>query len=253
MVDLLLVLLVLGAVGAVPDLRTVPPGRRVVAGGRAPSPHPSGGHGGSRTGLPRALVRVARRLSRPQVSAGPLLADLVELLAAPLRAGSSTVSAVSAVVAAEPGNGHHASLLGELRQAGLEGEPMSTAFLRFAHETVSPEAAFVGRAWWLSEQTGAPLAEALQCAAQVLRAHTQTQQRLAAASAGPRASMAVLCLLPLAGPAVGLVFEVSPADLYLGSPLATGSLALGVLLAGVGLVWSRALLRRATRPRRMAA
>lgn len=242
MVELLLSLLGVAAVLAVPGRRWMwqdQPAARA-AGGR----RPPGAGVAARVGSVARLTRLHRRSDLQ----GAGLADLVDLLAAPLCSGSPTVSAVSAL-AAVPADQRLETLLEDLRRAALDGQPVSAAWFRFAHEYGSREAAFVGRAWLLSEQTGAPLAEALRCAGQVLRADAVTRQRLASASAGPRASMAVLCLLPLAGPVVGLVFGVSPADLYFGSPLAAGSLVLGLLLAAVGLAWSCALLRRATRPR----
>ena len=94
----------------------------------------------------------------------------------------------------------------------------------------------------LTERTGAPLAEALGrprtcCARHRARA-------AAAAAAGPRASMAVLACLPLAGPAVGLPSAWARSALYSTSSLATGSLALGVVLAAFGWWWSGGSSRR---------
>jgi tight adherence protein B len=104
--------------------------------------------------------------------------------------------------------------------------------------------AFVARAWALSERTGAPLADAIDTAVEVLRDRRRAEERLAAAGAGPRASMAVLCLLPLSGPVVGLACGVGPRQLYLGSPAATASALTGLALAGLAVWWSRRLLAR---------
>lgn len=249
---LLLAGLAVLAVLVVPGRAHVPPwgagelvgkqGRPGAAGGmgRAGWAGRAGGAGGlSRLGL---LSRRGRR-------ADPRFADLVELLAPALRAGASPDAALGAVGSAlDPGSGH-ADLVRRLREMAAAGGPVSSVWQQHADASASPEADFVAQAWLLSEQTGAPIADALDCAVGVLREHERVRQRLDSAAAGPRASMWVLCLLPMTGPGVGAVFGLSPSELYLQSPASAASLVTGVLLACAGLVWSRALLRRALRPR----
>lgn len=196
--------------------------------------------GARRRRLPAGVA--VRRRTRAGV-----LADVVELLAAPLRSGASIAAAADAVAQAAPAGSVERRLLEELALVCREGREGWLVWSRFADESGSVEAAFVARAWRLSEQTGAPLADALACAAGVLRERQRAAERLAVASAGPRASMAVLGLLPLAGPAVGFAFGFSPADLYLRTPLATAALGVGLLFGALGLLWSRSLLRRALR------
>lgn len=197
------------------------------------------------TRLRRLMVLISgRHHQRPHS-----LADLAELLAAPLRSGAPVASACAAVAGAVPHDSVEHALLEELVNGAREGHEASIVWERYAERWGSPEAAFVARAWRLSEQTGAPIAEALTCAAGVLRERSRAVQRLKAASAGPRASMAVLGMLPLAGPAVGLAFGINPVDLYMRTPLATAALGLGLVLAAAGLIWSRILLRRALRTR----
>jgi tight adherence protein B len=57
--------------------------------------------------------------------------------------------------------------------------------------------------------------------------------------------MAVLCLLPLSGPLVGLACGIGVRELYLGTPAAALSLVTGLVLAGFALWWSRRILRGA--------
>jgi len=57
--------------------------------------------------------------------------------------------------------------------------------------------------------------------------------------------MAVLCLLPASGPVVGTVMGVDPVTLYFSSPVATGSLVLGIGLGLSAWLWSRRILRSA--------
>ncbi len=60
--------------------------------------------------------------------------------------------------------------------------------------------------------------------------------------------MVLLALLPATGPAIGLLFGLTPLDLYGRSPVATASLLAGTVLGLCGLLWSRSILRRAVRP-----
>jgi tight adherence protein B len=137
-------------------------------------------------------------------------------------------------------------LVDDLSEAAARGDPLAGVWLWQAQAHRSPDLAFVGRAWGLSELTGAPLADALACGEQVLRARSRGRERLAAAAAGPRASMAVLCLLPASGPVVGMLVGVDPATLYFSSPVATASLVLGIGLGLGAWLWSRRILRGAS-------
>lgn len=174
------------------------------------------------------------------------LAELVGALSAPLRAG---VAPSLALAAAEPVCGDDpvlGLLLRDLVEATRRGSSPAEVWLRHAHARGSADLRFMGQAWALSERTGAPLAEALATGEEVLRARARGRERLAGAAAGPRASMAVLCLLPASGPVVGAAMGVDPRTLYLSSPLAAGSLVLGLLLAAGAWWWSRRILERAT-------
>ena len=173
------------------------------------------------------------------------LSELVPAIAAPLRAG---VAPSVALVAVEPtcrDDPALGPLLRDLVEAARSGGSLAEAWLHHADLHQSADLGFVGQAWALSECTGAPLADALASGEDVLRARATGRQRLAGAAAGPRASMAVLCLLPASGPVVGAALGVSPRSLYFSSPLATASLVLGVVLGLGAWWWSRRILRRA--------
>jgi tight adherence protein B len=173
------------------------------------------------------------------------LVHLLSLVAAPVRAGVPPGQALEAARAAS-GHGVWDPVLVDLAGQAARGEVLGPVWAQWADRCTSPELAFVGQAWTLSEQTGAPLADALTSAVEVLEERRRSRERLASAVAGPRASMAVLCLLPLSGPVVGLACGIGIRDLYLGSPAATASLLTGVSLAAFALWWSRRIVGRAT-------
>jgi tight adherence protein B len=174
------------------------------------------------------------------------LAELVAAVAAPLRAGvapSVALAAAAPSCADDPALG---PLLRDLVEATRTGTSAAAVWLRHADAQGSADLHFVGQAWGLSELTGAPLADALACGEELLRARARGRERVASAAAGPRASMAVLCLLPASGPVVGVAVGVDPRSLYFSSPIATASLLLGLVLAAGGWWWSRRILGRAT-------
>jgi tight adherence protein B len=104
----------------------------------------------------------------------------------------------------------------------------------------------VAAAWTLADTAGVALADAVELAARLLRESRTRQARLEVLLAGPRATMLLLTVLPMAGPLVGLLFGIDPLTLYGGSSLALGSLCCGLALLVLGRIWCRALLRHAT-------
>lgn len=174
------------------------------------------------------------------------LAELLAALAAPLRAGVPPAGAIAAAGATVGDDSVLGPLVRDLTSATSAGLPVADVWRDHADSAASPDLAFVGRAWALSELTGAALADALATGEQVLLARARARERLAAAAAGPKASMAVLCLLPASGPVVGAVMGVGPRTLYFSSPVATGSLGLGIALGLAAWGWSRRILRSAS-------
>jgi Type II secretion system (T2SS), protein F len=136
-------------------------------------------------------------------------------------------------------------LTGSLMSAADRGGGLAGVWVEWARLTRSHEISFVASAWALSEQHGAPLAFAVERAAAGLREARARQRKVRVAVAGPRATVAVLTVLPLTGPAFGVACGIDPATLYLGSPLAAVSAALGVALIVVGRLWCGRMIRRA--------
>ena len=136
-------------------------------------------------------------------------------------------------------------LTGSLTAAASRGVPLATVWSDWARLTKAPEIAFVASAWALSERHGAPLAVAVERAAAALREAQARQRKVRVAVAGPRATVTVLTVLPLTGPAFGLACGIDPSTLYLGSHIGAVSAALGVGLIVVGRLWCRRMIRKA--------
>lgn len=105
----------------------------------------------------------------------------------------------------------------------------------------------VAAAWTVTESAGGAVADVLDRLGEVLEAERQARDALAAALAGPRATMVLLAGLPLLGLLLGESLGAHPFGLLLRRPLGWALLALGVTLDGVGIVWTRFLVRRALR------
>ncbi|QGN58424.1 type II secretion system F family protein [Nostocoides sp. HKS02] len=192
-----------------------------------------------------ARVRMPRR-DRVRLQAE--LADTIALLIGPLHRGVPPATALRVAIDAVDVSRPLSQSFEHLLEAAARGEALAEVWLREADALDSADLRFVGQAWRLTERTGAPLARALESAEEVLRERQVSRERLAAMTAGPRASMVVLTVLPLCGPLVGAVFGFGPGDLYLSSPVALASLVIGLVMALFGWLVSRIIIERALRP-----
>lgn len=194
----------------------------------------SGGLVWSGSGFPRwsgpawsaSLSRLRRGRGGGAVD-GQVVAFL-DALAAGLGAGLTPSAALRTSVAADR-DGWPALLVETVLRATEQGGPAGPAWERVARRTGHPDLAALARAWGLSERLGCPLSEAVRSTAASSRSRTHLQQRLESATAGTRATCALLTLLPLAGVAVAPLLGLRLAELY-GTTAGATSLAAGVLL-----------------------
>lgn len=190
--------------------------------------------------------RQARQRTR-SVTAGVLA--LLEGIAPALEAGLPPAVAVR-LSGSSLGTGRDAQteqLVAELAEACEHGGPIAPVWRAWAVSTGSPDLSFVAAAWQLTELTGAPLADAVQRAVVTLRETRERTRRVRVAVAGPRATVVVLTVLPLTGPAFGLACGVPPAELYLASPVSSAAALAGLVLIWAGRLWCRRLVESATR------
>ncbi len=120
-------------------------------------------------------------------------------------------------------------------KAAQEGRPLGVPWQRIAREHDHPDLSSLARAWLISERLGCPLADAVATTASTSRSRTTMDQRLTSATAGARATCALLSVLPIGGIGIALMLGIDPLTLY-GNPLSLASALLGLALL-VGGRW----------------
>lgn len=108
----------------------------------------------------------------------------------------------------------------------------------------------VAVAWRLAEQSGAPLAPALERIAAALAALSQLRERRSVLLTGPRATVGIVAALPLLALLLGATLGFDPLPVLL-SPAGAVLLAVGTALLVLGIVWARALSRSVERDDRV--
>ena len=140
-----------------------------------------------------------------------------------------------------------AVLASGMASAAADGAMLGPLWREAAESAGSAELLLLAQAWSLTEDIGAPLAQAVRTTAGLLEARIAQERRLAAAVAGAKATVNVLTVLPIGGPLLALVLGIGPGELYGGSRLTQGSLVLGLCLAGIGRWWVRLMVRAVVR------
>ena len=211
-----------------------------------PVPPPSGLVPGSWAGWVRDR---GRRWRKGRHVAGVSPQDLLGLLDAivpALEAGLAPASALRIVADARCGSGRPdplTALSRDLSAAAAGGGRLGPLWRAAAEAEGSAELLLLAQAWSLTEDMGAPLAQAVRTTTGLLEARIAHERRLAAAVAGAKATVNLLTVLPIGGPLLALVLGIGPGELFGGSRLTQGSLALGLALAGIGRLWVRRMVR----------
>ena len=195
----------------------------------------------------RVLWRPGRRAA---VMSAPDLLGLLEAIAPALEAGMAPASALRIAADTRSGSGRPdplAALARTMASAAAEGASLGSLWREAAASARSAELLLLAQAWSLTEDMGAPLAQAVRTTAGLLEARIAHERRLSASMAGAKSTVNVLTVLPIGGPLLGLVLGIGPAELYAGSRFTQGSLALGLCLAGIGRWWVRRMARAVAR------
>jgi len=178
------------------------------------------------------------------------LLGLLEAIAPALEAGMAPASALRFAADARSGSGRLdplAALARGMASAAADGSMLGPLWREAAESAGSAELLLLAQAWSLTEDMGAPLAQAVRTTAGLLEARDAHERRLAGAVAGAKATVNVLTVLPIGGPLLALVLGIGPGELYGGSRLTQGSLVLGLCLAGIGRWWVHRMVRAVAR------
>ncbi|MGW8378605.1 type II secretion system F family protein [Streptomyces sp. ODS28] len=186
-----------------------------------------------------------RERRRGAVRREAAVVELCDAVAGELRAGRPPDRALLAVGA------------GALRELGDPGSAVLAA-ARFGgdvpealrHAGALPGAEglrMVAGCWQVSVERGAGLAEGLERIAATLREERALREEVEAQFAGPRATIAVLALLPAFGLLLGGAMGADPLEVLLHTPAGLACLVAGAALQGAGIAWALFLLRSASR------
>lgn len=197
---------------------------------------------GSCAGL-AARARLAARREARVGHALVALAEMVGALAAELRSGRPVETAIDTALAA-CGDAACRQVAGPaLRAAGRGGIPPAPAESGLLGEATERVAAAVR----LSSRTGCSLAAVLAAVEDDLRARHRHAMEVRTATAGPRASAALLAGLPVLALAMGGGVGADPWRVLTTTTAGQMLLLTGVLLEIAGVAWSGRLVRRALR------
>lgn len=168
----------------------------------------------------------------------------VAALADELRSGQSMVAALRAAAgAAGPGLGGAFAAAARAVDIGADG----VEALIGAGRDGSAVADRVAGMWRLSVEAGCPLAEAMQTLEADLRDEARHRDQVRALLAGPASSAFLLAGLPVFGLLMGGAVGADPWRVLTGTPVGGAVLLLGGALSAAGVLWTRAIIRRAGR------
>ncbi|QUQ69707.1 type II secretion system protein F [Kutzneria sp. CA-103260] len=169
-------------------------------------------------------------------------------LVAELRVGAHPATAAErAAVDAEP---LAARAMSTVANTARLGGDVDRALVRSASAEPSLAGVLgqVGRAWRLAGRHGVPLAEVLDSVRRDLDQRLQFNRQVHARMAGPRASAAVLAVLPELGVLLGEAIDARPLHVLADTAVGQILLAAGALLICGGVLWSAKLTDHAVMP-----
>ena len=190
--------------------------------------------------------------SGPDGIDGELL-TLIEGLAATLRAGLTPVQALSHLAAsADPSidSGPVANsddLVSRLAGTAVQGARLEPVWRAAAERSGHAELLAVAQGWALSERHGAPVVDVLDALVTALRDRARTTAAVETALAAPRATAALLGVLPLFGVALGQLIGAHPVAVLAGTPLGRVVGVLGLAATVGGRLWMRRLVTSVAR------
>lgn len=186
----------------------------------------------------RRLRAAARRRTSERHQAA--VVELCTFVAGELRAG---LQPEQALLAAE-GCGLRAAGPA-VSAAARYGGDVPAAFRAAATRPGAEGLRGVAACWQVAREGGSALADWLERVAAALDAERDQRAEVTAQLAGPRATAAVLTLLPPFGLLLGEAMGATPLRVLLHTPAGLGCLAAGLALESAGLAWVARLVRGA--------
>jgi tight adherence protein B len=181
----------------------------------------------------------ARRDLHRRIAVVAELAETLQAFVTELRAGAHPIAAAGSVAVDAPPAGAQAmrAIASAARVGGEAGDVV--------HEPLFAE---VVHAWTLAQRHGLPLADVLGAVANDLDQRARFANQTQAKMAGPKASAAVLTVLPVIGLALGEAMGATPLHILATTTLGQLLLIAGTALICVGVVWSARITQRAVLP-----
>jgi tight adherence protein B len=176
-----------------------------------------------------------RGRQRERLRATGALADGLGGFVAELRAGAHPAKA--AMGAAEDAESPADDVLRVIAAVSARGGDVEAAL-------AGTEGRALARAWRLSGEHGVPLADVMDEVRRDLKRRVAFAGQVQARMAGPRASAAVLAVLPAVGVVLGELTGAGPLAVLVGTGVGQALLVIGVALVCVGLRWSDRLTRQ---------
>jgi tight adherence protein B len=189
----------------------------------------------------RAARRASARMSTRDLSAA------LRLVRGELDAGSSPAVALTAGAGVAD---VHRRAFEAAATALADGRDVAAAVTAAGGE---PELIVIAQAWQLAVTLGIPLSGALARVDDDVQARRDQARLVASALAGPRSSAALLAGLPALGLILGLAMGAHPLHVLLDTSAGRILLFVGVLLDGLGVMWTARLISSAERPRAVLA
>lgn len=186
-------------------------------------------------GISLRLVSLHRRAAAAR-TAREAVAHACSVLASQVRVGQVPAAALRS--AAED-----CTILREAHDVQRLGDDVTTVWRREASRPGCAGLRDLARAWRVSEQTGAPMADGLERVAEALRADEQVRALVNGELAAPRATGKIMAVLPFCGLGLGYVIGGDPLAFLLRGPAGWACLLVGVTLAGAGVLWIDGLAR----------
>lgn len=190
--------------------------------------------------LPARLHGLAsfRTGARDAAAVTAALPELCRAAAAELRSGAPPPLALSRAAAEVP-----PALAAHVRRLAADpGPPADWAALRGAEQLRA-----LGALWSVAADAGSGLADGLDRLAASLAAEQRRRADVAAQLAGPKASAAVLAVLPLCGVALAASLGARPVAFLTRTPYGIACLVAAILLDAAGVWWVRRITRAALR------